>query len=80
VQVLVSCIQALLSSGFPARCLFSSVFCPTLYFKQPMHQLGEIFHDFLQRLANEVLETIDDNQGRKLFKSEQSAEPDLMAA
>jgi hypothetical protein len=60
VQALVSGIQKLLSSGlsrqtslleildqsliFRDQLWASSVFFATLYFKQPTHQLGEIFH------------------------------------
>jgi hypothetical protein len=64
VQVLVSSIQAFFSSGlscqmslpeildqsliFRDQLWASLAFFATLYFKQPTHQLGNIFHDFLR--------------------------------
>jgi len=52
--------------------LWASLSSARLVFKQPLHQLGEVFHDFLQGWSRFVDKNDSDSQGGKLFKSEQS--------
>jgi hypothetical protein len=52
--------------------LWASLSSATLNFKQPLHQLGELFHDFLQGWEDWLFGTNDrGSQGRKLVKSVQ---------
>jgi hypothetical protein len=46
----------------------------TLDFKEPLHQLTEVFHHFLQGWQGWLAKMIGDSQGRKLVKSEQLLE------
>jgi hypothetical protein len=43
----------------------------TLNFKQPLHQIDEVFHNFLQGWEDWLAEMIGGSQGRKLVKSAQ---------